>query len=71
MEALAPGGWLITSSCSHFVGAEAFVETIKRAARTARRDVWLVELRGAAPDHPVLLAMPETAYLTCAALRLV
>ncbi len=70
MEALAPEGWLITSSCSHFVGAAVFLETLTRAARAARRDLWLVEMRGAASDHPVSIAMPETAYLTCAALRL-
>lgn len=70
MEALAPEGWLITSSCSHFVGADVFLETLTRAARAARRDLWLVEMRGAASDHPVSIAMPETAYLTCAALRL-
>jgi 23S rRNA G2069 N7-methylase RlmK/C1962 C5-methylase RlmI len=33
--------------------------------------MWLVEMRGAASDHPVSIAMPETAYLTCAVLRLV
>ncbi|MGI6460051.1 MAG: class I SAM-dependent rRNA methyltransferase [Candidatus Hydrogenedentales bacterium] len=70
MEALAPEGWLITSSCSHFVGADVFLETLTRAARAARRDLWLVEMRGAASDHPVSIAMPETAYLTCVALRL-
>ncbi len=71
MEAVAPGGWLVTSSCSHFVTVEAFLEMLKRAARSAQRDVWLVEVRGASRDHPVLMAMPETAYLTCAALRFV
>jgi 23S rRNA G2069 N7-methylase RlmK/C1962 C5-methylase RlmI len=31
--------------------------------------VWLIEMRGAAPDHPVHFAMPETSYLKCAVLR--
>lgn len=70
MEAVAPGGWLFTSSCSHFVEASEFLETLKRAARSAQRDAWVVRVCGAASDHPVLMEMPETAYLTCAALRL-
>lgn len=69
MRAVTPGGILATSSCSHFVNAEAFVEMLKHAASTAQRQIWLLELRGASPDHPVLLSMPETSYLKCAVLR--
>lgn len=69
MAALEPGGTLITCSCSHFVDAPAFLEMLKRAARAAQRAAWLLEVRGAARDHPVLLEMPETAYLKCAVLR--
>lgn len=71
MKALAPGGYLITSCCSHFIEREAFFEALKRAARAARRQVLLLDVRGAPPDHPILMAMPETAYLTCAALRVI
>jgi 23S rRNA G2069 N7-methylase RlmK/C1962 C5-methylase RlmI len=42
---------------------------LKRAVRAERRDAWTLGVHGASPDHPVLLAMPETAYLTCAVLR--
>ena len=67
---IAPeGGILITSSCSHFVDTPTFLETVKYAATAAGRRVSLLEMRGAAPDHPVLLTMPETAYLKCAVLR--
>jgi 23S rRNA (cytosine1962-C5)-methyltransferase len=69
MQAVEPGGYLVTSSCSHFVDAPTFLEILKRAARAAQRDVWLVEERGAARDHPILLSMPETAYLNCVVLR--
>jgi 23S rRNA (cytosine1962-C5)-methyltransferase len=65
MKALGPGGVLITSSCSHFVDTADFLEALKRAAVAARRTVRVLEVRGAAPDHPVLLSMPETAYLKC------
>lgn len=69
MNALEHGGYLITSSCSHFVDMPAFQEMLKRAARSAQRDAWIVETRGAARDHPVLMSMPETAYLKCVMLR--
>ena len=69
MRALVPGGILITSTCSHFVSRESFLEILKRAAVTVQRSAWLLDVRGASPDHPVLLSMPETEYLTCATLR--
>jgi 23S rRNA (cytosine1962-C5)-methyltransferase len=69
LAALEPGGYLVTSCCSHFVDEQTFLETVKRAARQVQRDLQLLQLAGAAPDHPVLLPMPETRYLTCAVFR--
>lgn len=69
LSAVKSGGYLVSCSCSHFVDPAAFQEMLKQAAAGAQRRAWLVEMRGAAPDHPVLLAMPETAYLKCAILR--
>ena len=66
MAAVRPGGFLITSSCSHFVAPADFHEMLKQAASIAKRQARLIDFRGASPDHPVLLAMPETAYLKCA-----
>ncbi len=71
MKALEPGGILISSSCSQPIDASAFLETLKRAATSAQRRAQLLDIRRAAPDHPALLAMPETDYLTCAVLRLI
>jgi 23S rRNA (cytosine1962-C5)-methyltransferase len=69
LMALNPGGILATSSCSHFVSREDFLEIIKRAAVSAQRRAWILEVRGPAPDHPVLVGMPETGYLNCVILR--
>lgn len=69
MDALEPGGYLVTASCSHFVDPPAFLEMLKRAARAAQRDAWILGVRGAARDHPVLLSMPETEYLKSVTLR--
>jgi 23S rRNA (cytosine1962-C5)-methyltransferase len=69
LQLLAPGGVLITCTCSYHVGVEAFEELVTDAARDARRDVQVLERRGASRDHPVLLAVPETRYLKCLVLR--
>lgn len=69
MHAIEPGGFLVTSSCSHFVDLADFHEMLKRAARVAQRDIWILETRGASRDHPVLQAMPETMYLKNVTLR--
>ena len=69
LKALAPGGVLATSTCSHHVDRESFVSMLRHAAGKARRSCRLAALRGQAADHPVLLAMPETEYLHFALLE--
>jgi len=62
---LAPGGTLITCSCSHHVSLSDFTEIVGTAAADAGRRVQLLETRAAAPDHPEVLTLPETRYLKC------
>lgn len=69
LKLIQPEGFLITSSCSWHISAEDFLAVLRRAAREARRDARLWQYTGQAKDHPVLLAMPETAYLKCAFLQ--
>jgi 23S rRNA (cytosine1962-C5)-methyltransferase len=68
LEMVAPGGFLVTCSCSHHLDRATFLALVALAARQARRNVRLVELRGQAADHPILPACPETDYLKCAVL---
>src|ERR1019366_7045853 len=65
MKMLRPGGILVTCSCSFHVGAADFLEMVADAARDAHKSLRLVESRGAAKDHPILLNVPETSYLQC------
>ncbi len=65
LKMLRPGGHLITCSCSHHVPLEEFQAVIASAAADAGRTVQLLETRGAAPDHPAILTLPETSYLKC------
>jgi 23S rRNA (cytosine1962-C5)-methyltransferase len=65
LKMLRPGGVLVTCSCSYHVSQADFVEMLAGAARDARRTLRLTEVRGQAKDHPILLNVPETAYLKC------
>jgi 23S rRNA (cytosine1962-C5)-methyltransferase len=65
LKMLQPGGILVTCSCSYHVSQSNFLEMLAAAALDAHRSLRLVEVRGQAKDHPVLLNVPETAYLKC------
>jgi 23S rRNA (cytosine1962-C5)-methyltransferase len=65
MKMLRPGGLLVTCSCSHHVGWAELEASVASAAADAGRRVRLLERRGAALDHPVVLNLPETEYLKC------
>ncbi len=65
MKMLARGGTLVTCSCSHHVSLEDFTAMLACAAHDAGRRVQVLEARGAAPDHPAILSLPETSYLKC------
>jgi 23S rRNA (cytosine1962-C5)-methyltransferase len=69
MQLLTPGGYLISSSCSHHVDEAHFEDMLQAAAADAHREVQIIERRGAGRDHPVLLALRETRYLKCYVLR--
>jgi 23S rRNA (cytosine1962-C5)-methyltransferase len=73
IQLVKPGGLLLTCSCAGLLSLEAFQDVVKSAARSGGYDengaripgrtVQVFEIRGAAPDHPVALHCPETAYL--------
>jgi 23S rRNA (cytosine1962-C5)-methyltransferase len=65
LKMLRPGGILVTCSCSYHVSQTDFLQMLADAARDARRTLRLAEIRGQAKDHPILLNIPETAYLKC------
>jgi 23S rRNA (cytosine1962-C5)-methyltransferase len=65
LKMLRPGGTLITCTCSYHVNQNSFLEMLATASLDARRTLRLIEVRGQAKDHPILLNIPETAYLKC------
>ena len=69
MKLLAPGGMLVTCSCSYHVTAEIFREMLADAAADVRATFIVLEERGQSRDHPTRLGVPETGYLKCTVLR--
>ncbi len=69
LKLLAPGGVLVTCSCSHHLSEAALLELVASAALSARRTLRVLERRTQAADHPILLTVPETCYLKCLILQ--
>ncbi|MCA9763557.1 MAG: class I SAM-dependent rRNA methyltransferase [Gemmatimonadetes bacterium] len=69
MQLLAPGGWLVTASCSFHLRRPDFLEMLTAAAADTGRRLTLAAILGQPVDHPELLTVPETGYLKGAILR--
>jgi 23S rRNA (cytosine1962-C5)-methyltransferase len=63
LQAVSPGGILLTCSCTGLVSEAEFLETLRRAAWQAGRTLQILHVRGAAADHPFLIHVPEGRYL--------
>jgi 23S rRNA (cytosine1962-C5)-methyltransferase len=63
LKLLAPGGLLISASCSMSLAQEELVDVIGSAARNSGRFLQIVHSGGQGADHPVHPLIPETAYL--------
>jgi 23S rRNA (cytosine1962-C5)-methyltransferase len=65
LRLLAPGGTLVTCSCSQHMSEAMLLEIVASAALDAGRSLRVLERRTQAADHPILLTVPETHYLKC------
>ena len=63
VKLLAPGGTLLTFSCSGAMTADLFQKVVAGAALDAGRTVRIVDRLTQPSDHPVPLAFPEAEYL--------
>ncbi len=63
LRLLRPGGLLVTFSCSGLITADLFQKILFGAAVDAERDVQILHHLWQAPDHPISLTFPESAYL--------
>lgn len=69
VDLLEPGGILVTNSCSGSVSREDFLLMLSGVAQKSGRDLQILEVRGAAADHPVSATCLETEYLKCVICR--
>ncbi len=65
LKLLAPGGILVTCSCSYHISNELFWEIIHSAATDSKKRLRLLEKRTQDLDHPVVMGIQETEYLKC------
>ncbi len=63
IKMVAPGGYLATCSCSHFMKEDLLRRTIVEAANSVGRTLRQVEFRTQSADHPILMTSDETYYL--------
>jgi 23S rRNA (cytosine1962-C5)-methyltransferase len=63
MQRLSTGGVLATYTCSHHMQDANLRSVLADAAADAKRRVQVLEFCHQPPDHPVLIAMPESEYL--------
>ncbi len=69
MRLVAPGGWMLTASCSFHVQRPQFMDMLARAAADSGRRCVIHRILGQGIDHPEVLTIPETGYLKGALLR--
>lgn len=63
LSVVKPGGLFLTCSCTGVVSEEQFLDMLRRAAFYAGREVQVLEVRGAGPDHPWMAHVTESRYL--------
>jgi 23S rRNA (cytosine1962-C5)-methyltransferase len=63
MKLLKSGGFLITSSCTNLISPQAFLDTIRSAAKDAGKKIRQVVFQTQSPDHPIIWGLENTHYL--------
>jgi len=70
IQSVKDNGFLVTSSCSHHIKSDEFLEIINNASIKTGRKIQLVQFNSASLDHPQIPSMPETTYLKFAVFRI-
>jgi 23S rRNA (cytosine1962-C5)-methyltransferase len=63
LRLLAPGGSLLTFSCSGAIDVDLFQKIVAGAVIDAGVDAWMVARLGSSIDHPLMMTVPESEYL--------
>jgi 23S rRNA (cytosine1962-C5)-methyltransferase len=65
LKLLAKDGVLVSCCCTGLITLGELEDLIAQVATEAKRDLQILERRGAAPDHPVAISCRESGYLKC------
>jgi 23S rRNA (cytosine1962-C5)-methyltransferase len=63
LKLLAPGGHLLTFSCSGAIDVDLFQKIVAGAVIDSGVEAWLVQRLAAGSDHPLMMTVPESEYL--------
>jgi 23S rRNA (cytosine1962-C5)-methyltransferase len=63
LDVIPPGGLLLTCSCTGLVSEADFLETLRRVALNAGREIQILQIAGSGTDHPIRSDVPEGRYL--------
>ncbi|MEH6616553.1 MAG: class I SAM-dependent rRNA methyltransferase [Porticoccus sp.] len=63
LRLLAPGGILVSASCSMHLPQQTLMDVVKTAGAHRHRQLQVFSIGGQGPDHPIHPAIPETNYL--------
>ena len=63
LQCINKNGYLVTSSCSHHLKEDDFIQIVNSAAVKSRKLLQLIYFNGASLDHPQIPSMEETTYL--------
>lgn len=69
LKIIAPQGYLISCSCSHYMTPALFMDMLLDASHDAKRITQMIEFRIQGKDHPALFGSDESLYLKCITLR--
>ena len=65
LQVVAPGGLLVSCSCSMHLDRMAHLAMVRAAARGEHRELRIVAEGGLPMDHPTHAQLPEARYLSC------
>lgn len=69
LDVVEPGGLFLTCSCTGLVDQRGFLDMLRRVSLNAGRDIQVLDITGAGPDHPISAMVPEGRYLKAAFCR--
>ncbi len=69
IQCINDNGYLVSSSCSHHLKKDDFIQVVNSAANKAGKALQLIYYNDASLDHPQIPSMEETTYLKFAVFK--